>query len=96
MEKIIFKQLVIDKDNKQCLINNEPIALTKREYELLVFLISHPNHVYSREEIIKELWNSSVSFRAIDTTVSRLRRKLEEYGAYITTRVGFGYGFNNT
>lgn len=95
MELIQFKQLTIDQDNKLCSINGEAITLSKKEYELLVFLITHPNYVHSRESLLKELWDNSASLRAVDTTVSRLRKKLREYGAYITTRLGFGYSFNN-
>lgn len=93
MEEIKFKDLVIDQDNKLCSINKEPIALSKKEYELLVFLISNPNYVHSREDLLKKFWNNSVSLRAVDTTISRLRKKLQEYGAFITTRLGFGYSF---
>ncbi len=96
MEQIVFKNLVVDQNNKLCSINGEAIALSKKEYELLVFLISHPNYVHSRESLLEELWDNSVSLRTVDTTVSRLRKKLQEYGAYITTRLGFGYSFNNS
>lgn len=96
MEQLKYKELVIDQGNKLCSINDEPISLSKKEYELLVFLMSHPNYVHSREDLLKELWDNSVSIRTVDTTISRLRRKLQEYGAYITTRLGFGYSFNNS
>ena len=96
MEQIVFKNLVVDQNNKLCSINGEAIALSNKEYELLVFLISHPNYVHSRESLLEELWDNSVSLRTVDTTVSRLRKKLQEYGAYITTRLGFGYSFNNS
>nr|WP_303661295.1 response regulator transcription factor [Bacteroides intestinalis] len=96
MEQIVFKNLVVDQNNKLCSINGEAIALSKKEYELLVFLMSHPNYVHSRESLLEELWDNSVSLRTVDTTVSRLRKKLQEYGAYITTRLGFGYSFNNS
>ena len=96
MEQIVFKNLVVDQNNKLCSINGESIALSKKEYELLVFLMSHPNYVHSRESLLEELWDNSVSLRTVDTTVSRLRKKLQEYGAYITTRLGFGYSFNNS
>ena len=96
MEQIVFKNLVVDQNNKLFSINGEAIALSKKEYELLVFLISHPNYVHSRESLLEELWDNSVSLRTVDTTVSRLRKKLQEYGAYITTRLGFGYSFNNS
>lgn len=95
MESLKYKGLVIDQDNKLCSINGEAIALSKKEYKLLVFLMLHPNYVHSRENLLKELWDNSVSIRTVDTTVSRLRKKLQEYGAYITTRLGFGYSFNN-
>lgn len=96
MEQIVFKNLVVDQNNKLCSINGEAIALSKKEYELLVFLMSHPNYVHSRESLLEELWDNSVSLRTVDTTVLRLRKKLQEYGAYITTRLGFGYSFNNS
>ena len=96
MEQIVFKNLVVDQNNKLCSLNGEAIALSKKEYELLVFLMSHPNYVHSRESLLEELWDNSVSLRTVDTTVSRLRKKLQEYGAYITTRLGFGYSFNNS
>lgn len=96
MEQIVFKNLVVDQNNKLCSINGEAIALSKKEYELLVFPVSHPNYVHSRESLLEELWDNSVSLRTVDTTVSRLRKKLQEYGAYITTRLGFGYSFNNS
>lgn len=95
MESLKYKGLIVDQDNKLCSINGEVIALSKKEYELLVFLMLHPNYVHSRENLLKELWDNSVSIRTVDTTVSRLRKKLQEYGAYITTRLGFGYSFNN-
>lgn len=91
-----YKELVIDQDNKLCSINREAIPLSRKEYELLVFLMSNPNHVYSREDLLKEVWGITVSLRTVDTTISRLRKKLQEYGVYITTRLGFGYGFNNS
>ena len=96
MEQIVFKNLVVDQNNKLCSINGEAIALSKKEYELLVFLMSHPNYDHSRESLLEELWDNSVSLRTVDTTVSRLRKKLQEYGAYITTSLGFGYSFNNS
>lgn len=95
MEQLKYKQLIVDQDNKLCSINGEAIALAKKEYELLVFLMTHPNYVHSREDLLKKLWDNSASIRAVDTTISRLRKKLQEYGVYITTRLGFGYSFNS-
>lgn len=94
MDEIKYKDLIIDQSNKLCSINKKPVNLSKKEYELLLFLISNPNRVYSREELLKELWNNGSSIRTVDVAISRLRKKLEEYGTFIVTRQGFGYSFN--
>lgn len=92
---ITFKELRVNEDEKLCYIDGEAIKLTKSEYNVLVFLLTNQNKIFSREELIEATWTGPVSTRAVDTTISRLRKKLGEYGAYIITRPGFGYGFNN-
>ena len=94
MSRIIFKDLSIDLDTKLCYIDNKELNLTKAEYNLLVFFLLNQNKIFTRKEIINQVWNKPTSFRAVDTTVSRLRKKLGEMGKYIITRLGFGYGFN--
>jgi DNA-binding response OmpR family regulator len=89
-----YKTLTIDSDRKLCLIDEEEIPLSKKEYELLTFLLEHPNYVHSRGTLIKEIWKSPTSLRTVDTTISRLRKKIKEYSSNITTRLGFGYCFN--
>ena len=93
---LTFKELHINSDEKLCYINNNPIKLTKSEYNVLVFLLTNRNKIFSREELIKEAWLESVTTRAVDTAISRLRKKLEQYGKHIETRLGFGYGFKET
>lgn len=90
---LTFKELHINSDEKLCYINNNPIKLTKSEYNVLVFLLTNRNKIFSREELIKEAWLESVTTRAVDTAISRLRKKLEQYGKHIVSRIGFGYGF---
>ena len=90
---IEYQTLRIDTNSKQCSIDRKIISLTKKEYELLVFLITNPDYVYSREEILERLWKNSVSLRTVDTTVSRLRKKLGKYSENLQTRIGFGYSF---
>lgn len=95
MNKIEFKDLLINLDEKICFIKEEEIRLTKLEFNLLVFLISTPNKVFSRKEIMNEVWGEDVkvTLRAVDTTVSRLRKKLQHLGHHINTRPGFGYSW---
>lgn len=93
MDKILFKNLTVDQDKKECYIDNSEIILTKTEYNLLVFFLKNKDKIYTRKEIMMNVWNSNVSLRAIDTTISRLRKKLGTTGKHIVTRLGFGYGF---
>ena len=75
------------------------IDLTQREYELLTFLASHPNKVYSRVALMEQVWNYGYvgdDVRTVDVTVRRLREKIEANPAspvYILTRRGAGYYF---
>ena len=94
MNKIEFETLIIDLDKKECYLDNKEISLTKTEYNLLVFLLNNRNKVYTRREIMQNVWDTEVSFRAVDTTVSRLRKKIGQVGKHIVTKLGFGYGFN--
>lgn len=90
---IEFQNLKINEDEKLCYINNKAINLTKSEYHVLVFLLTNRNKIFSREELIEAAWTEPVTVRAVDTAMSRLRKKLGGYGKHIITRLGFGYGF---
>lgn len=95
---IVFKDLRIDQNEKLCFLGDQELALTKTEFDLLQFFLSHRNRIYSREEIIQQVWAKDmvVTNRAIDTNIARLRKKIGEYGNNIVTRLGFGYGFKET
>ncbi|MBQ7681929.1 MAG: response regulator transcription factor [Oscillibacter sp.] len=79
----------------------KPIDLTQREYDLLTFLAANPNRVYSRVDLMEQVWNYGYvgdDVRTVDVTVRRLREKIEENPAspiYIRTRRGMGYYFSN-
>lgn len=90
---VVFKGLRIDRNDKECYLDNELVTLTRTEFDIMLFFLTHRNRIYSREEIIKNVWGDVVSGRTIDTNITRLRKKLGEYGKYIVTRQGFGYGF---
>ena len=95
---INFHSLRMDRNNKVCYLEGKDLKLTKTEYELLHFFLTHRNRVYSREDIIKHVWPDDVMVneRAIDTNITRLRKKIDPYGNNIATRTGFGYGFKET
>lgn len=92
---IVFGDMRIDRNAKVAYLKGQEMKLTKTEYELLIFFLSHRNRIYSRDDIIREVWSSDVVVnpRAIDTNISRLRKKIGDYGNNIVSRTGFGYGF---
>ena len=91
--------LKINVENYQVLKRDKPIDLTQREYELLTFLASHPGKVYSRIDLMEQVWNYGYvgsDVRTVDVTVRRLREKIEDdpaNPALILTRRGVGYYF---
>lgn len=75
-------------------IDGKPISLTRTEYLILAMFMRHRNQFFERSEIQHEAWEEdSISERAVDTNISRLRKKLGDYGKLIVNRQGFGYGF---
>ena len=92
---LIYETLELDTELKQATINGEPIALTKKELKILTLLLAHPNHVFSREEILEQIWENDVLVldRTVDVNITRLRKKIGEYGKCIITRQGYGYCF---
>jgi two-component system response regulator VicR len=91
--------LSINTDSHQVFRGGRAIDLTQREYELLTFLASHPNKVYSRVDLMEQVWNYGYvgdDVRTVDVTVRRLREKIEvdpANPAFILTRRGAGYYF---
>ncbi|MCM1033319.1 MAG: response regulator transcription factor [Odoribacter sp.] len=95
---LTFKTLRIDRNEKISYLDGEPLQLTRTEFELLEFFLTHRNRIFSRKEIISSVWGEEVvvTNRTIDTNITRLRKKLGEYSNNIVTRMGFGYGFKET
>ncbi len=96
----VVGDLAINTDSRQVFRDGVPLELTTREYELLTFLASHPNKVYSRIDLMEQVWNYGYvgeDQRTVDVTVRRLREKIEVDPAnpkYILTRRGVGYYFS--
>ena len=90
-----YKTLVLDTERIKASIQGEVIPLTKKEFEILKLLLENINHVFSREEILSRVWKDEVYVldRTIDVNITRLRKKIGEYGKNIVTRLGFGYCF---
>jgi two-component system phosphate regulon response regulator PhoB len=76
-------------------VDGREVRLTGREFDLLHFLLSHPNRVFSRSELLRQVWDYDFEGydRTVDAHVARLRRKLGPPGEWIETAWGVGYKF---
>ncbi|WP_195571048.1 response regulator transcription factor [Paenibacillus sp. 1001270B_150601_E10] len=94
---IVFSHLIIEHDAHRVTAGGQEVSLTPKEYELLHYLAVSPDKVYSREELLKDVWNYEFfgDLRTVDTHVKRLREKLNkvspEAASMITTVWGVGY-----
>ncbi len=91
--KVEIGDLVIDREAFLVFQNGEKVVLAKKEFELLYLLASKPGKVYTRESILKNIWEDSVvvTNRTIDVHIRKLREKLGE--TYVATVKGVGYKF---
>jgi DNA-binding response OmpR family regulator len=89
------RHLRADFDAVAISIDHEPIRLTRREFELLKFLIENRNRVLSRDRLLERVWgyDRNVETRSVDVHVGRLRAKLGPAGPQIETIIGLGYRF---
>jgi DNA-binding response OmpR family regulator len=88
----------IDVQQKMVYVDGESVVFSKKEFEVLSFLAAHPGQIYSRENIIDELWKDApyVLDRTVDVHIARIRSKLGIRKNYLTNRTGYGYVFNAT
>ncbi len=95
---IEVKGLKIDLDSRRIYIDGEEVNLTAKEFDLIYLLVSNPNKVYSRDQLLDLIWGTSYpgDARTVDVHVRRLREKIETTPAtpkYVHTKWGVGYYF---
>ena len=92
------ERLVADFDAISVAVDGTPVRLTRREFELLQFLVENKNRVLSRDRLLERVWGYDrfVETRSVDVHVGRLRAKLGAAGQQIETVVGLGYRFIDT
>lgn len=91
-----YKGLNIDLTGNRVTIQGSEVALTKKEFEILSLLARTSPNLLTREEILNNVWgvNEFVLDRTVDVHITRLRKKLGDYGSMIVNRSGFGYYLN--
>ena len=93
--RIVVKEMILDQDAHTVTIKGERIDLANKEYELLLYLMENMGNAMTRQSIISKVWGYEYDSddRTLDTHMKLLRKKLGEYGSYITTIRGVGYRF---
>lgn len=97
---LLFQELTVFPDQAQVLVNGEPVLLTRKEFDLLLYLLTHPGRVLTKESIAEHVWGDAAdaadSFDFLYTHLKNLRRKLQDKGAgdYIRSVYGVGYKFS--
>ncbi|WP_058300682.1 response regulator transcription factor [Gorillibacterium timonense] len=96
--KRFFGNLLVDYASRSVYLNAAEVSLTPRDLSLLLFLAEHPNRIYTREQLIEQVWGMDYdgSDRAVDLSIKRLRQSLTHWSAEageIRTLRGTGYQF---
>ena len=94
-DQLEYRGLSLNVSQKKVCIDGSEIALTKKEFEILLLFLQNKGRVFSREDILAKVWQDEVFVldRTIDVNITRLRKKIGEYGKRIVTRLGYGYCF---
>lgn len=88
-------ELKLSFKKRKLYIGKKEVELTKKEFEILALLLRNEGAVFSREEILRRVWDDHiiVSDRTTDVHITRLRKKLGSYGKYLRNKPGYGYAF---
>lgn len=94
-QKVEYKGLILYTDTRRCTVDGAEVSMPRKEYEILLKLMTNRERIFSRAELIKEIWTDEVVVldRVVDVNITRIRQKIGEYGRNIVTRSGYGYGF---
>lgn len=95
MLTVQFMGLQLSRRTHVCMVDGEEVRMPRKEFEILFRMVSDRNRVFSRAELLSEVWpgETVVADRAVDVNVTRIRQKIGRYGRHIVTRSGYGYGF---
>ena len=93
---IVFEGIVVNKADMSLKVDGEAVVMTRKEIELLCYLLTHRGQILSREHLLKNVWDSNgfVMERTVDVHITHLRKKLGQYGKRIVTISGYGYMFS--
>lgn len=92
---VSYKGLVLSAKNRTCTVDGTEVKMPKKEFEILLKLMSNRGQVFTRTDLLNEIWPDEVVVldRVVDVNITRIRQKVGIYGKNIVTRSGYGYGF---
>lgn len=95
---MVFGGMKVEKDARRVYVDDVEVNLTAKEFDIIMLLVNHPNKVYGRDQLLKEIWGADYpgDVRTVDVHVRRLREKVESNPSeptYIHTKWGVGYYF---
>ncbi len=80
-----------------CKVDGTEVRMPRKEFEILNLLLENPGRIFSREELMRNIWpeNVVVVDRSVDVHIRRIRAKIGDYGKHIVSRSGYGYGWQD-
>lgn len=93
--EVSYLGLRIVPSKKVCIVDGCEVNLPRKEFEILLRLLTHKGRIFTRAELLKGIWTDDVVVldRVVDVNITRIRQKIGPYGKCIVTRSGYGYGF---
>ena len=90
---LTFQGIVINDQDKSLTVDGTPVSITRKELELLSYLLTHQGQMLSRSQLLNAVWHddSYVLERTVDVHITHLRRKVGKYAEHLQTKSGFGY-----
>lgn len=87
----------VDLQKKLLIIDGTTVNFTKKEFEIVTFLMDNKDKIFSRDDLINQIWeeNTVVTSRTVDVHITRIRKKLGKYADCLSSKSGYGYTFKS-
>lgn len=96
-DELTFEGVCLNLHDRSLVVDGTPVTLTRKEFELLYYLLCNAGKLFSRSDLLSTVWADGGSYvleRTVDVHITHLRRKLGLYGSHIVTKSGYGYMWN--
>ena len=90
---LTYQGIVINDQDKSLTVDGTPVSITRKELELLSYLLTHQGQMLSRSQLLNAVWHDDayVLERTVDVHITHVRRKVGKYAEHLQTKSGFGY-----